>query len=51
MLAVELFGDGRNPLLGELAHGPAKELVLFRKVEVHYDEERRRASSVRSRTP
>ena len=35
VLAVELLGDRRDPLLGELAHGRPDELVLGREVEVH----------------
>jgi hypothetical protein len=35
VLAVELLGDRRDPLLGELANGRADELVLGRQVEVH----------------
>ena len=49
VLAVELLGGRRDPLLGELANGGADELVLGREVEVHA--ERRVASSTISRTP
>ena len=49
VLAVELRGDRRDPLLRELANGRADELVLGREVEVHA--ERRVASSTISRTP
>ena len=49
VLAVELLGGRRDPLLGELANGGADELVLGREVEVH--SERRVASSTISRTP
>ena len=50
VLAVELGGYRRDPLLGELADGRANELVLGREVEVH-SVERREASSTMSRTP
>ena len=33
--AVELFGDRRDTLDGERAHGVAQELVLGREIEVH----------------
>ena len=46
---VELFGDGRDPLLRELAHGRADELVLLVEIEVQL--ESRCASSTISRTP
>jgi hypothetical protein len=35
VLAVELLGDGRDPLLRELAHRLPQQLVVVRKVEVH----------------
>ena len=35
LLAVELFGDGRDLALGELPHGAADELVVVGEVEVH----------------
>src|SRR5207249_398634 len=49
VLPVELRGDGRDLLLGELANGAADELVLGREIEVHA--ERREASSTISLTP
>jgi hypothetical protein len=30
VLPVELLGHGRDALAGEVAHGPAQELLLFR---------------------
>ena len=35
VLAVELLGDGRDSLDGEVAHRPPDELVLGSKVEIH----------------
>ena len=49
VLAVELLGDGRDLLLGELPDRAADELVLFGEVEVHAA--RRSASSTIRRTP
>ena len=48
VFAVELRGNGLDPLGRELAHGAAQELVLVREVEVHAKEE---ASSTSRRTP
>ena len=50
VLAVELLGDGRDPLLCELADGAPDELVLFCELEVHRDV-RRSASDAIRRTP
>ncbi len=49
MLAVELLGDGRHALLGEVADGAPGELVLFRELEVHVA--KRSASATIRRTP
>ena len=51
VLSVELFGDGCDPGLGELAHGVAHELLLGREVEVQADATSRSASSQIRRTP
>jgi hypothetical protein len=48
-LAVQLLRHRRDPLLRELAHGGADELVLL--VEIEVQRERRCASSTISRTP
>ena len=48
MLPVELLGDRRDPLDGEVAHRSPEQLVLVGEVEVHGKE---RASSAISRTP
>ena len=48
-LPVELLGDGRDPLLREVADGAPDELVLLAEVEVHAAS--RVASSTISRTP
>ena len=50
VLAVELLGDRRDLLLGELAHGAPDELVLLREVVVGH-QARESASSTISRTP
>ena len=39
VLAVELLGDRRDPLLGELAHGLAQEGRARRRGQVHYYDE------------
>ena len=49
VLAVELLGDRRDPLLGELAHGLPESSCSSERSKFHYA--KRRASSVSSRTP
>ena len=51
MLAIELGRDGRDPRLGELAHGVSDELLLLREVEIQAVAASLSASSQISRTP
>ena len=50
VLAVELLGDRRDALLGELANGAPDELVLVRELEVHLEASRSARAAIR-RTP
>ena len=48
LFAVELLGDRGDPRLGEVAHGPAQQLLLFGQLVVHAKLD---ASSAMRRTP
>src|SRR5207342_2838165 len=44
-LAVELLGDGRDPLVRERADGVADQLLFGSEIEVHAGRDRSRAAS------